>query len=147
MIVEELRGNILTSSAQTLVCPVNTVGVMGNGLALYFKLKFPEMFEAYRYACAANHFKRKGVFVYDVSPEKKILCFPTKRHWRYNSRIEWIDRGLEVIAEQYQDYGITSLAIPPIGCGKGKLEWEQVYNLIKIHLGERIPLPVTVYLP
>jgi O-acetyl-ADP-ribose deacetylase (regulator of RNase III) len=120
---------------------------MGAGLARDFKQEYPAMFEAYRTACFLNHFKYKGIFVYTVSPDRKILCLPTKRHWRYNSRLEWVDRALEIVAQTYKDYGITSLAIPAVGCGKGRLEWDQVYNLIKQHLGDSIDLPVTVYLP
>lgn len=146
MIIAERTDDILESECQTLVCPVNTVGVMGNGLALQFKNTYPGLFDAYKQFCNQGLFKTKGIFVYTVSPTKKILCLPTKRHWKYNSRIEWIDLALGIVAEEYADYGITSLAVPPIGCGQGNLDWEEVYNLIKNHFN-RIPLNVTIYLP
>jgi O-acetyl-ADP-ribose deacetylase (regulator of RNase III) len=146
MIIAEIVGNILQTEAQTLVCPVNTVGVMGNGLALYFKLNYPDLFVAYQKACAMGWFARKGIFVYTVSPTRKILCLPTKRHWKYKSRIEWIDKALYIVARDYEEYGITSLAVPAIGCGKGQLEWEDVHNLIRGHLNT-IDISVTVYLP
>lgn len=147
MIIAESTGNIIHDAAQTLVCPVNTVGTLGNGLALYFKLNWPELDQPYRTACYENHFKQHGVFMFDVNEDRKILCFPTKRHWRNKSRVEWIDAALEVIARDYEKLGITSLAIPAVGCGHGQLEWETVYNLIKHWLGENCKLPVTVYLP
>lgn len=146
MIVAESTENILTSDIQTLVCPVNTVGVMGAGLAKDFKETYPGLEEAYKRFCWAGMFARKGVFVYTVSPTRKVLCLPTKRHWKYNSRIEWIDHALGVVAQDYEKYGITHLAIPAVGCGKGKLEWDDVYNVIKNHMN-RIPLNVTVFLP
>lgn len=147
MIVAESTGSILNDPSQTLVCPVNTVGVMGKGLALAFKDKWPSLLQPYRDACFVSHFKRHGIFVYDVEPGKKVLCFPTKRHWKYRSRVEWIDWALEILARDYEKYGITSLAIPAVGCGEGKLEWKVVYDLIKYWLGDKCPLPVTVYLP
>jgi O-acetyl-ADP-ribose deacetylase (regulator of RNase III) len=146
VIIAESTGNILKSDIQTLVCPVNVVGVMGAGLAMEFKLQYPAMYEAYRRFCWAGLFERKGIFVYTVSPTRKILCLPTKRHWKYRSKIEWVDQALATIASDYEKYGITELAIPAVGCGKGKLEWEDVYSLIKNHMN-RIPLDVTVYLP
>lgn len=146
MIIAERKGNILESECQTLVCPVNTVGVMGNGLALAFREEYPGLLVAYQRFCWAGLFARKGFFVFDVSETRKVLCLPTKRHWRYNSRIEWVDMALARVASDYAEYGITSLAIPAVGCGKGRLDWDDVYNLIKNHMN-RIPLNVTVYLP
>lgn len=147
MIIAESTGNILTDPAQTLVCPVNTVGVMGKGLALAFKEKWPKLIYPYRDACYISHFKREGVLAVDVEPGKKVLCFPTKRHWKYKSKIEWVDAALVRLSQDYEKLGITSLAIPAVGCGEGGLEWEDVHNLIKHWLGDRIELPVTVYLP
>lgn len=146
MIVAETYGNILKDPAQTLVCPVNTVGVMGKGLALDFKTMYPDMYAPYQWACRVEVFRRQGFYVYNHSKERKILCLPTKRHFKFRSKIEWVDYGLEKIAETYEEYGITSLAIPAVGCGEGRLSWDDVYPLIKHHLG-RIALPVTVYLP
>jgi O-acetyl-ADP-ribose deacetylase (regulator of RNase III) len=147
MIIAESTGNILNDVSQALVCPVNTVGTLGKGLALEFKNRWPKLLYPYRNACFDGTFNRDGIFVHDVEEDKKVVCFPTKRHWRYKSRIEWIDRGLMYLSRDYEKHGITSLAIPAVGCGEGGLEWEMVYNLIKIWLGEKHPLPVTVYLP
>lgn len=146
MIIAEATDNMLASDIQTLVCPVNTVGVMGTGLAEQFRDEYPGLLNAYQRFCWAGGFAKKGIFVWDASATRKVLCLPTKRHWKYKSRIEWVDRALAVVASDYASYGITGLAIPPIGCGHGGLEWEHVYNLIKNYMN-RIPLNVTVYLP
>ena len=146
MIVYEERADLLRSGFQTLVCPVNVVGIMGNGLALAFKLRYPGLLEAYRKACLAGVFSDQGFFVYDVSETRKILCLPTKRHWRNPSKLEWIDEALKRVAKDFSKHGITSLGIPAIGCGKGQLEWEAVRPLILKHL-EPIELQVGIFAP
>lgn len=118
--------NIFYSDTETIVCPVNTVGVMGNGLACAFKNRFPGLYDAYVKACRAGVFHTKGYFVFETQFKKKILCFPTKRHWRHDSQIEWIRRNLEKLAKTYKEDGITSITFPPIGCGKGNLPWSAV---------------------
>lgn len=137
------RGDILQSTAQTLVCPVNTEGAMGKGLAEQFKHRYPKMYEAYKKACRRLYFTRFRNYVYSVSEERKILCLPTKMHWRYPSKIEWIDAALRDVARLYELHGITELAIPAIGCGEGHLAWEEVKPLIYKYLD---PLPIKVYL-
>jgi O-acetyl-ADP-ribose deacetylase (regulator of RNase III) len=150
VIAREIKGDIFASSAQTLVCPVNTVGAMGAGLALAFKHRFPGLEDAYQMACYKDVFKREGILIYNVTDNthviRKILCMPTKRHWRLRSKLEWIDEALQIIAKDYKACGIESLAIPAVGCGNGKLDWHNVYNLIHMRLGP-IPLPVDIYLP
>lgn len=146
MIIAESKGNILACDVQTLVCPVNTYGVMGNGLAFDFRTQYPDLYPNYQHACATSVFARQGIYVYRHDDDRLILCMPTKRHWKFNSRLEWIDAALITIARDYKKYGITSLAIPAVGCGKGRMDWEDVYNLIKLHL-HPIDLPVTVFLP
>lgn len=146
MIVYEEPGDILNCSAQTLVCPVNTYGVMGCGLALAFKNRYPGLNEAYRKACRDRVFKEKGIFVFDFSPTRKILCFPTKRDWRDPSHLLWIDKGLEAIARDFALYHITSLAVPAIGCGYGGLSWKDVSPIIDYYL-DPIDLKVGVFPP
>ena len=146
MIMEEVHENILESRIQTLVCPVNTSGVMGAGLAKSFKDKYPDLFKAYQRACRENVFSRQGIFVYTHSDKRKILCLPTKRHWKFKSQLEWVINALEIIKNEYQSYDITSLAMPAIGCGLGGLDWDVVYPLIKKYL-DPIDLPTTIYLP
>lgn len=145
-IVFEERGDLLSSGCQTLVCPVNLVGVMGAGLALAFKLRYPGLFPAYKKACFDGTFHRKGFFLFKVSEEKKILCLPTKRHWKNRSDLPLIDRGLAFIARDWSKNQIYSLALPPIGCGLGGLNyWQDVRGLIVEHL-DPINLEVCVFL-
>jgi O-acetyl-ADP-ribose deacetylase (regulator of RNase III) len=146
MIHFEKTGDIFKSGAQTLIVPVNTVGVMGCGLALAFANRFEGLLEAYKKACFDGTITTKGFFVFDVSEDKKILCFPTKRHWKNPSKIEWIDSGLERLVKDYEKYGIRSVAVPALGCGYGELEWENVRALIHLHLAP-LTLKVGVYIP
>lgn len=145
-IIKEMRGNILGSNCQTLVVGVNTYGVMGKGMALEFKDYFPDLFNDYRMACTRETFATKGIFVHTHSPIKKVLCFPSKRDWRYPSKIEYIEEALQAIARDYKLYDITSLAIPAVGCGLGKLKWNDVYQLIVKYL-HPLPIDVVVYIP
>jgi len=147
MIIAEKTGNILTSPAQTLVNPVNTMGAMGSGLAFHFKLAFPGLLDAYREACRKRYFFKYGFYVYNHVPtSKKILCFPTKRDWRKPSKLIYIDEGLRRLAHDYRIYGITSLAVPALGCGLGGLQWEEVRPLLYSYLDD-LPIEVTIYLP
>lgn len=145
MIVFEGDGDLLTSECQTLVCPVNTVGTLGNGLAAAFKWRYAGLLEAYKKACATSVFNGKGLYLWEYLPERKILCLPTKRHWSNPSKLIWIEKALEILAEDWEELGITSLGIPKIGCGKGELEWDAVRPLIHQYLGD-IELPVSIFL-
>lgn len=137
------HNNIFTSGAQTLVCPVNRVGVMGNGLALYFSLRYKGLKEAYVRACEEDVFDMKGFFIHDQTPNLKILCFPTKHHWAKPSNINDIESTLLDIRNTYRELGITSLAMPLVGCGKGGLSPHDVIYLIERYLGQ---LDIPVYL-
>lgn len=147
-IIYEGRGDIFESPAQTLVCPVNVVGVMGKGLALAFKNKWPELFKTYQLACEDNLFFKYGCFVYntDIEQKRKVWCMATKRHWRDLSKLSQIEDGLVALATDYRTYGVTSLAIPPVGCGEGRLEWRNVRPIIYQYL-DRLPIDVYVYTP
>jgi len=144
--MSEERGNILLSQAQSLILPCNTVGSLSKGLALQFKLMYPSIEAAYRLACKRHVFAREGLFVHTLDSDKKIVCLPTKRHWRLPSRLEWVEEGLWRLACNIDTYGITSLAVPALGCGEGKLSWKDVYPLIVQYLG-KIETPVIIYLP
>lgn len=145
MIIYDEPRNLLEVTEQTLVNPVNTEGVMGAGLALAFRDKFPGLFQEYREACQADVFSKHGLFVFDVDVSRKILCLPTKRQWRHPSRLEWIEEGLWRLANDYERYGITSLAIPEVGCGRGQLSWADVRPLIYQYL-DPVALPVGICL-
>lgn len=150
MIVAEVDTDLFESSAQTLVCPVNTEGAMGAGLALAFKQRFRGLEEAYRKACQGSVFGREGILIYEVpnvhSYTRKILCMPTKRRWALPSKLEWIDEALYIIARDWRACGLTSLAIPAVGCGKGQLEWKFVHELLYRWL-DPIELEVVVHVP
>ena len=142
----EEQGDILQSNAQSLVCAVNIVGVMGKGMAKQFSMTFPGLLPSYQKACSRSVFKKEGLYVYEVDGNRKVVCLPTKRHWRYPSKLEWIDEALHRLATDYMRYGITSLAVPAVGCGEGKLQWKDVYPLIVRYL-DSIEIPVAIYLP
>lgn len=144
------KGNILKSDAEALVNTVNCVGVMGRGIALQFKKKFPENFVAYKRACDANELVLGEVLVFDTgkmfSP-RYIINFPTKNHWRANSRIEDIATGLESLVAVVRERNIESIAIPPLGCGLGGLDWADVRPLIVEAFKELPDVHVSVFEP
>ncbi len=140
-----LEISLFDSPAQTLVNTVNTVGVMGKGIALTFKKLYPEMYKVYRRLCKANRFSIGQLYIYRTS-NKIIVNFPTKEHWRNPSRLDYLEAGLEKFIERYQDYGIASVAFPQLGCGNGELNWErQVQPLMERYL-KNLPIPVYVHL-
>lgn len=146
MIVFEKEGDIFDSTLHALTCPVNTVGTMGNGLALAFKQRFAGLDGMYRHACGKGLFHGNGFVVWSGDAEHKVVCVATKRHWVNPSKLEWIDQALSKLAAQYEYYGIRSLALPALGCGKGQLQWHDVRPLIYRHF-EHHPLQVGIYRP
>ena len=139
-------GDILASDAQTLVNTVNTVGIMGKGIALQFKKQFPEMYEDYVRRCKAHEVKLGRPYVYKHLVGHWILNFPTKDHWRSVSRLSDIVEGLRYLREHYREWGITSIAVPPLGCGHGQLEWRVVGPTLYRHLAQ-FDIPVELYAP
>ncbi|HHZ05211.1 MAG TPA: macro domain-containing protein [Clostridiales bacterium] len=137
-----LKGDLLSSPAQVQVNTVNTVGVMGKGIALQFKNKYPAMFEAYQNVCE-KHLLDVGKLYLWKSTEKWILMFPTKKHWRNPSKIEYIESGLKKFVENYERIGIESIAFPKLGCGNGNLDWNVVRPIMEKYLK---PLPITIYI-
>jgi O-acetyl-ADP-ribose deacetylase (regulator of RNase III) len=135
------QGNLLEAEAEAVVNTVNTVGVMGRGIALMFKERFPDNFKAYAAACKAGEVQTGRMFVTatgELSGPKWIINFPTKRHWRQPSQIGWIEEGLRDLVRVVQEKGIRSVALPPLGCGNGGLEWAEVRPLIESALA-RLP--------
>jgi O-acetyl-ADP-ribose deacetylase (regulator of RNase III) len=152
--VENLRsnltyatGNILDSSSQCLVNPVNTVGVMGKGLALDFKRAYPNMFDTYKRQCDKGAFKTGRIMFYRMKDDDHIVClFPTKEHWRNPSKLEYIEDGLKAFVKYYAEWEITSAAFPKLGCGLGGLDWEHhVRPLMERYLGD-LPIPIEIYI-
>jgi len=128
------HGNILNDDAEALVNPVNCVGVMGKGLAFQFKQAYPDNYKAYEAACKRSEVQPGQLFVYrneGLSKPYYIINFPTKSDWRGKSHIEYIESGLEELVKVVRQKQIMSIAIPPLGCGLGGLDWTEVKNLIE----------------
>lgn len=137
--------DIFQSSMQTLACPVNTVGVMGAGLAKTFKNNCsPDMFLAYKRLCDMDAFSVRSLYTLRSGNGYNVLLFPTKYHWKQSSDINLIKKGLIYLKENYPELEITSLALPKLGCGLGNLDWvHQVRPLVKEILSD-ITIPVLV---
>lgn len=136
-------GDLFQSPARVLVNTVNTVGVMGKGIAKDFKTVYPEMFAQYQIFCEKGQFDVGMLFLYKTK-HKWVLNFPTKKNWREPSKIEYIEEGLKKFVSSYADKGITSIAFPMLGCGNGGLDWEtEVRPLMEKYL--KI-LPIDVYI-
>lgn len=139
-------GDLFKSSAQTLVNTVNCVGIMGKGVALGFKERFPDMFKDYIRRCDAHQVKLGQPYLYKRVVAPWILNFPTKDHWRSVSRLEGIVTGLRYLQAHFRNWGIESLAVPPLGCGQGQLEWSIVGPTLYRHL-KQLEIPVELYAP
>ncbi|MBI5236672.1 MAG: macro domain-containing protein [Deltaproteobacteria bacterium] len=154
-------GDLFQSSAQTWVNTVNCVGIMGKGIALEFKQRFPEMFKDYAARCKRNEVRLGRPYIHNLNKQTQhmfddgptkcegpeiILNFPTKSHWRAVSRLSDIIAGLEYLEQRYLEWGIISLAVPPLGCGHGQLEWRVVgptlYRFFK-----QLDISVEMYAP
>ncbi|HZE73010.1 MAG TPA: macro domain-containing protein [Pyrinomonadaceae bacterium] len=141
-----LVADILKSKAQTLINTVNCVGVMGKGIALEFKEHFPEMFADYVKRCERNEVRPGIPYLYKRLFPPNIINFPTKDHWKSVSRIGDVERGLQYLLSRYREWEITSLAIPPLGCGNGQLEWKTVGPLIYRYACQ-MDIPIELYAP
>jgi O-acetyl-ADP-ribose deacetylase (regulator of RNase III)/uncharacterized protein YwgA len=139
-------GDIFESEAQTLVNTVNCVGVMGKGIALEFRKRFPEMHEDYVQRCQAGQVRLGRPYLYKTLTTPWILNFPTKDHWRSVARLQDIVQGLQFVGQHCREWGIASLAVPPLGCGEGQLEWRVVGPTLYRHL-KRLGIPVDLFAP
>jgi len=139
-------GDVLTSNAQTLVNTVNCVGVMGKGVALAFKKQFSNMYRDYVERCRRGEVRLTKPYLYTQLVGPWILNFPTKDHWRSVSRLSDIVAGLEYLAGHYKQWGITSLAVPPLGSGSGQLDWNVAGPTLYRHLNQ-LDIPVEMYAP
>lgn len=144
--VKVIIDDLFASDAQTLVNTVNCVGVMGKGVALEFKKRFPKMFEDYVARCARHEVRLGRPYLFRHLPPPWVLNFPTKGHWRSVTKLDDIAEGLRYLIDHYEEWGITSLAVPPLGCGNGQLEWRIVGPTLYRHLSE-IKVPVELYAP
>ncbi|HEK21353.1 MAG TPA: phosphatase [Bacteroidetes bacterium] len=143
-------GNLLQAPVEALVNTVNTVGVMGKGIALLFKETYPENFRQYAAACKRKQLHPGTLLVVRESTlegEKVIINFPTKTEWFRKSKYEYIESGLKRLAEVIREYNIKSIAIPPLGCGNGGLKWEKVKPMIQDYLSDLTDVDIQIFEP
>jgi O-acetyl-ADP-ribose deacetylase (regulator of RNase III) len=144
------KGNLLDAPVEALVNTVNTVGVMGKGIALMFKEAFPENFRAYDEACKRGDVRIGHMFVTESSRldgPRWIINFPSKKHWRHPSKLEWITEGLADLRRVVVEKDIRSIALPPLGCGNGGLDWAEVRPEIERALASLSDVEVLVFEP
>ncbi|HUB99421.1 MAG TPA: macro domain-containing protein [Solirubrobacterales bacterium] len=144
--VDIREGDIFKSKAQTLVNTVNCVGVMGKGIALGFRKRFPAMHDDYVRRCERGEVRLGRPYLYRQDAGPWILNFPTKDHWRSVSKLADIATGLDYLEAHYSEWGVESIAVPPLGSGLGGLEWQVVGPALYEHL-DRLAIPVELYVP
>jgi O-acetyl-ADP-ribose deacetylase (regulator of RNase III) len=148
--ISYVTGNLLEADTEALVNAVNTVGVMGKGLALQFKQAFSDNYRAYAAACKRGDVRAGEMFVTETQASgvrRLIINFPTKRDWRARSKIEDIEAGLDTLVSEIRARSIRSIALPALGCGLGGLDWEAVRPLIESAFARLPDVRVLVYLP
>lgn len=146
--ITEAHGNLLDADVDALVNTVNTVGVMGKGIALQFRRVYPEMFKAYAAAVKVGDVRIGRMYVWptgQLGGPRYVVNFPTKTHWRGASRLSYIEAGLTDLARVIRDFKITSIALPPLGCGNGGLDWRDVGPRIERALSDLPDVDVLVY--
>lgn len=136
-------GNIFRSTCQTLVNTVNCVGIMGAGIALEFRLRYPDMFAQYVQLCADGRLDVGRLWVYKA-PERWVLNFPTKKHWKYPSKPQYLHQGLEKFVTTYEARGVTSAAFPLLGASHGGLAPEESLAIMQHYLGQ-CAIPIEIY--
>jgi O-acetyl-ADP-ribose deacetylase (regulator of RNase III) len=144
------QGNLLESGAEALVNTVNEVGVMGKGIALMFRDAFPDNMSAYAAACRKKEVRVGTMFVtenHELTGPRWIINFPTKKHWRHGTRLEWVQAGLVDLVKVIRERNIRSIAIPPLGCGNGGLKWVDVRPEIEAALSLLDNVEVLVFAP
>lgn len=143
-------GNLLEADVDAVVNTVNTVGVMGKGIALMFKERYPENFKAYAAACEAGEVRLGEMFVtpgVELDGPRWIINFPTKEHWRHPTKPEWIREGLQDLQKVIVEKNIRSIALPPLGCGNGGLDWAVVRPMIEEGLSDTEGVEILIYEP
>lgn len=140
-----IKGNIFNTKMQTIVNTINCVGVMGKGIALVFKLRYPKMFDIYKDYCHRHLINIGKLWLYKGEEnEPWVLNFPTKFHWKYPSKMEYISMGLQKFVDTYKEKGIQSIAFPLLGTNNGGLDKEDVLALMKSYLG-KCDIPIEIY--
>lgn len=151
-VIEQRNGNLLEASTEAIVNTVNTVGVMGKGVALQFKRRYPDNYRAYAAACKAGEVQIGRMFVTELPPTldsgpRFIVNFPTKKHWRGGAKLEFIQAGLQDLTQVVQERRIRSIAMPALGCGNGGLLWHDVRPVIERAFEHLSDVQVILYPP
>lgn len=141
---KEIRGNIFNSKAKALGNAVNCVGVMGRGVALEFRRRFPQMFLSYQKDCKAKKLLPGRVYYYQAG-SKLILNITTKDDWKYPSKIEWVENALQQLVDDYQQRQFTSIALPLLGTESGKLDTTKIKQLMRSYLQRLSDVDIEVY--
>lgn len=136
------EGTVFNTDAEAIVNTVNCKGVMGAGIALEFQLRYPKMYDRYVRLCEIGDIKI-GKIDYYIEESPTIISFPTKFDFKYPSRIQWVEQGLQNFVDTYENHGIKSVAFPKLGAGRGGLDWEEVKALMTKYLA---PLDITIYI-
>jgi O-acetyl-ADP-ribose deacetylase (regulator of RNase III)/DNA-binding Xre family transcriptional regulator len=145
MAIKFTKGNIFTSKHQTLVNTINCVGVMGAGIALEFKYRYPKMYDEYVKLCQDKYIRIGSLWLYRRETERKwVLNFPTKLHWKFESKPEYLIKGLEKFVETYKEKGIESIAFPLLGADKGGLSPELSKEIMERYLSQ-CDIPIEIY--
>jgi O-acetyl-ADP-ribose deacetylase (regulator of RNase III) len=148
--IEITKGNLLRADAEALVNTVNCIGYMGKGIALQFKQAFPENLKAYEKVCKAHELHPGRMLVFPtglLQNPKFIINFPTKRHWKGNAKIEDVKAGLVALIKEVKQLAIRSIAVPPLGCGLGGLDWNEVRPMIEAAFAELPGVRVLLFAP
>jgi len=146
MITAVRKGDLFDDDAQTLVNAVNTAGVMGKGIALGFRRRFPEMYADYRRRCRDGQVRLGQPYLWRGTAGPWVVNFPTKAHWRSVSRLDVVEDGLEFLATHVEEWAVTSLAVPALGTGQGGLDWAAVRPVLVRYL-DPLDIPVVLYSP
>lgn len=153
MTIEYKSGDMFGEAAEAIVNTVNCVGVMGKGVALEFKRRWPDNFRAYKRLCDAGKLSPGKMFIFQMGDllegtERQFLInFPTKQHWKAKSKIEYVERGLDDLAHQVRELSIKSIVMPPLGCGNGGLDWNEVRPLIEEKLAPLQGVKFVIFAP
>ena len=158
--VETKKGNIFTTTTQTIVNTINCVGVMGAGIAYEFKLRFPKMFDKYKHFCSNKSMAIGNLWIYKLTKDDNkwihkytnsnnkhyqyVLNFPTKKHWKYPTKIEYLEKGLQKLLTTYKQRKITSIAFPLLGVDQGGLDEKQSIKVMTKYL-EQLNIPVQIW--
>ena len=139
-------GDLFETDKDVLVNTINCVGVMGKGIALAFKKKYPKMFQDYKEACERKEIKPGTLYPYYENDKVVILNFPTKNHWRAKTKLEYVTSGLDWFVDNYENLKIKSIAFPALGCGNGGLSWDVVAPIMYDKLKD-LPIDIDIYAP